>query len=209
VNSGKSTLFNTLVGCERAIVSPRPGTTRDTIEAQIQVAGIAVTLVDTAGLGESGDVVELEGMRRAEAAVAGAEGTIHLWAADAPGPPPQREHCRTVLVRSKADLARGAPLPSWLDVSCRSGAGVERLRSRLARLVTDEVVDLGGEVAIGARHRACLESAERELAGCDFAAPELAAQNLRWAVDALAEVMGEVGVEEVLDEVFGTFCIGK
>jgi len=212
-NSGKSTLFNTLLGTDRAIVAPSPGTTRDLLEADLEIAGMAVTLIDTAGLRASADPVEEEGVRRAEAAVAGAAVVVELWPVDSDRPPPRRDSggVPTVRVRSKADLQRsGAAAPDgWLPVSCVTCEGLDVLRSKLADAVTGEVVDLGGEVAIGRRHRQLLERASAELDRCDLVEAEVAAEALRWAERALAELIGEVATDDVLDEVFASFCIGK
>jgi tRNA modification GTPase len=212
-NSGKSTLFNRLLGSERAIVAAEPGTTRDLLEAELELAGVKVTLVDTAGLRRTGDPVESEGVRRARAAMAGADVVVVLWSVDGAAAPPETEAhgCEVVSVRSKADLAGPGwhPEPGWTAVSCLDGDGVEAVRQQLAAVVTGPLPDLGGEVAIGRRHRAALERAAGELADCEPAVPELAAENVRWAADAIAELIGEVATDQVLDEVFGSFCIGK
>lgn len=208
-NSGKSTLFNTLLGRERAIVGPHPGTTRDVLEAELEIAGLRVALADTAGLREAADPVEEEGVRRARAAAATATVVIELWPADG-GPPPGAppEDAATIRVMSKADLPHPAA-PSPLAVSCATGEGVDRLRELLAETVAGGVPDLGGEVAISQRHRRGLERAVAELAACDLAAPELAAESLRWATGELEALIGGLATEEVLDEVFASFCIGK
>jgi tRNA modification GTPase len=214
-NAGKSTLFNELLGAERAIVAPDPGTTRDLIEAELEIAGILVTLVDTAGLREVSGRVESEGVRRARAAAAAAGGLIELWPADADAPlepSEERQGRPSIRVRSKADLlGDGEDVTSggWLALSCVTGQGVGELRERLAEMVTGEIPDLEGGVAIGRRHRQALERALEELESCDFAEPELAAESLRWALKGIRELTGEVASEEVLDEVFRTFCIGK
>jgi tRNA modification GTPase len=208
-NSGKSSLFNTLLGHERAIVGPHPGTTRDVLEAELEIAGLRVTLADTAGLREAADPVEKEGVRRARAAAAGATVVLELWPADGglpPGTPP--EDAVTIRVISKADLPHPAA-PALLAVSCATGEGVECLRERLAATVAGGVPDLGGEVAISERHRRGLERAAAELAACDLATPELAAESLRWAAGELETLIGGLATEELLDEVFASFCIGK
>ncbi|HOC42945.1 MAG TPA: tRNA uridine-5-carboxymethylaminomethyl(34) synthesis GTPase MnmE [Thermoanaerobaculales bacterium] len=208
-NSGKSTLFNTLLGTERAIVAPHPGTTRDLLEAELEIAGLRVTLVDTAGLHEAADPVEVEGVRRARAAAASATVILELSPADGGTPPPApAEEGTTIRVLSKADLPHAAP-GDRLPVSCATGAGVDRLRATLAETVAGKVPDLGGEVAISRRHRRALERAADELIACDLDHPELGAESLRWAVRELGELLGEVATEDLLDEVFGSFCIGK
>jgi tRNA modification GTPase len=208
-NSGKSTLFNTLLGRERAIVGPHPGTTRDVLEAELEIAGLRVTLADTAGLREAADPVEEEGVRRARAAAASAMVVLELWPADGgspPGAPP--DDAVTIRVMSKADLPH-PDAPSLLAVSCATGEGIDRLRELLAATVAGGVPDLGGEVAISERHRRGLERAAAELTACDLATPELAAESLRWAAGELEALIGGIATEELLDEVFASFCIGK
>jgi tRNA modification GTPase len=210
-NAGKSTLFNLLCGSERAIVSPHPGTTRDLLETELDIGGVPVVIQDTAGLREDGDAVEAEGHRRALAAAATADAALLLWASDSdaepPGPP---ESLPVIRVRSKADLLAGDQVrDGWLGVSCHTGAGVEALRAELLRTALEDIPDLGGAVAISARHRRAVESARSELDALDLARPETAAQNVRWALRAIDELIGEVADEEVLDEIYSSFCIGK
>jgi tRNA modification GTPase len=210
-NAGKSTLFNYLCGSERAIVSPHPGTTRDLLEAELDIGGVPVVIQDTAGLREGGDAVEAEGHRRAMAAAAAADGALLLWASDSdaePGGLP--ETLPVIRVRSKIDLEPRRKAPAgWLGMSCRSGEGVGALRGELLRTVLEDIPDLGGAVAISARHRRAVERAESELDALDLARPETAAQNVRWALDAINELVGQVADEEVLDEIYSSFCIGK
>ena len=209
VNAGKSTLFNHLVGRERAIVSPQPGTTRDLIEAEIEVAGLRVVLVDTAGIGTPSDALELEGVRRARAAAAAAGAAILLWPCGGGEAPVEPDGIEVVRVRSKADLSRDPIEAGWLPVSVHRGTGLEGLVQRLEAVVAAQEAELGDEVAISRRHRRGLERAKDELEDCRFDAAELAAERLRWAVEELGEVIGDVSREAVLDEVFSGFCIGK
>ena len=214
-NSGKSTLFNRLLDEERAIVSARPGTTRDVLEAELEIEGLAACLVDTAGFRESGDEVEIEGVRRAGAAVAGADVVVLLEAADGSAETcgwVAAEGAETVWVRSKCDLA-GSPGrgggEGGMRVSAVTGEGLGELRERLAEIVRGSVADLEGGVAVGERHRTALVRAACELRESDPEEPELAAENVRVALDAVRLLTGEVANEEVLDEVFRQFCIGK
>jgi len=211
-NSGKSTLFNQLVGRERAIVSPHPGTTRDVLEAEVEVAGVRVILKDTAGLGATDDPVEREGVRRARGAAAVADAVLLLWPVDGvrESMPQAAEHQPTLRIRSKWDLAGAEPLPDgWIAVSCKTGDGMDELRRALAELVAAEVADLGGETAIAERHRSALETAIAELEAADFELPEIAAEAARAALEAVKELTGEVVTEDVLDRIFSAFCIGK
>ena len=126
-NAGKSTLFNHLCGLERAIVSPHPGTTRDLIEAELDIGGVRMVVQDTAGLRSGGDEVEIEGHRRAQAAAAAADLAVVLWAVDDGGgsePPAVPEDLPVIRVRSKADLRPDtAANDGWLRLSCHDGEG--------------------------------------------------------------------------------------
>ncbi len=212
-NAGKSTLFNQLCGSERAIVSPHPGTTRDVIEAELDLAGVRTIIQDTAGLRSEGDAVEIEGRRRALGAAEAADVVILMWGLDddgeePPSAPPTR--APVIRIRSKADLGGdGGGHDGRLRVSCHTGEGLVELRSQLVRVVEDEIPDLGGAVAIAARHREALKIAATELEGCDPGFPEVAAEKARWAVRAVEELIGEVGSEDVLDLIYSEFCIGK
>jgi len=210
-NSGKSTLFNYLCGAERAIVSPHPGTTRDVVEAELDIGGVAVLIQDTAGLRDGGDAVEIEGHRRALAAAASADAALVLWGAeseDRPGDLP--DNLPVIRLRSKIDLRPGLAADNgWIGISCHTGDGMSDLRRELLRTVLHDIPDLGGVVAISARHRRSVEVAAAELDACDVSQPETAAESIRWALHAVDELIGEVANEEVLDEIYGTFCIGK
>jgi tRNA modification GTPase len=212
-NAGKSTLFNLLCGNERAIVSPHPGTTRDVIEAELDVGGVRMVLRDTAGLRAQGDAVETEGHRRAVGAAAMADIVILMWASDGAeneGPPDAPNSVVVIRVKSKIDLG-GDPTKegAWLPVSCVTGEGIETLRARLAAAVAGEIPNLGGAVAIADRHRRSLEKAAGELALCDPRRPEIGAEQARRALIALDELVGEVSSEEVFDVIYRDFCIGK
>jgi tRNA modification GTPase len=212
-NSGKSTLFNYLCGLNRAIVSPHPGTTRDVLEAELDVSGIRIVVQDTAGLRAEGDEVELEGQRRAHAAAASADLAVLLWAVDGEQGPPLSllaEETPVIRVRSKSDLSPDADAPDgWIRLSCLSGEGVETLRREIARRARGDLADLGGAVAIAERHRHALEDAAKELESCDLRVPETVAESLRWALRSIDQLIGEVVADDVLDQVFSSFCIGK
>ena len=220
-NVGKSSLLNLLLGSERAIVSARPGTTRDVIEEAIAVGGIPLRLIDTAGLRESADELEQAGMERTrrqleradlvlqvvEASEARAEGGGPM--ADGPG--------ATLLVLNKIDLGEH---PSWRGVegvrmSCRTGAGLADLEAAIvARVTQGETVARDWAIAINARHQACLETAAHCTAAARTAlaggvSPELLAEELRAALEAVGDVVGHVESEDVLGKIFSTFCIGK
>ena len=208
-NAGKSTLVNALARREVAIVSPYPGTTRDVLEVRLDIGGVPVTLLDTAGLRETDDPVEAEGVRRARARTAGADLVIEL--VDATALPPTRRAERPAVLRiaTKIDLA---PAPAGVDlgVSARTGTGMDRLQDRLAEAARQMTAHAGPPPLTRARHRTALaEAVTRLTAARDAPLPELRGEDLRLAVQAIGRVTGQLGVEDVLDQVFRQFCIGK
>lgn len=209
-NAGKSTLLNWLAEREAAIVSPVAGTTRDAIEVAIILDGVKVTLVDTAGLRETSDPIEAEGVRRAMFHVEHADGVIQMFTAD---DPPQTFLPSALLVCNKLDLAPAPPtLPEHpvLAISLRTGEGLSRFRAHLEENVRALTAGRPGAPLTRARHRAAAEAAHAHLeaaAGVDW--PEMRGEELRLAMRALGRLTGEVGVEDILDTVFGQFCIGK
>jgi tRNA modification GTPase len=220
-NVGKSSLLNRLLGFERAIVSDSPGTTRDTLEETINLLGIPLRLVDTAGLREATHPVEVQGIQRTARQIEAADLLLEVADASAPRPaaagiPESTAHC--LLVLNKTDLGEH---PSWAGVDavrlcCISGEGFETLAQRIRDLLHFNEVDWGDHaVAINARHQASLTAARSALtaalawwddAGQD---PELAAIDLREALDALGEIPGRVDTEDLLGVIFSRFCIGK
>ncbi|MCS6892798.1 MAG: tRNA uridine-5-carboxymethylaminomethyl(34) synthesis GTPase MnmE [Rhodovarius sp.] len=209
-NAGKSSLLNALAGREAAIVSPLAGTTRDVVEARILLAGVPVTLADTAGLRETADAIEAEGVRRARAQAAGADLVLAVFAADQP---PDRETLALVeggaiAVVNKVDVAE-PPLPG-IAVSALSGVGIEALREALSEAVRARAGLAEAAGLTRPRHRAALAEAVAALDELPAAPlPELRAEALRAALRALGRITGRVGVEAVLDAVFAEFCIGK
>jgi tRNA modification GTPase len=215
-NAGKSSLFNALVAREAAIVTPIAGTTRDVLDAELVIGGYAVTLSDTAGLRESDDVVEAEGVRRARARAEAAD--LRLWVR-APGDPEgvAAAFARPddLVVLTKADLAGGAlppPNRASIVVSTTTGAGMAALHDWIAARLAQDLSGADFPAVTRERHRRRLEDAlisvEAGRRALDIA-PEMAGDDLRRAADALARVTGAIGVEDILGEVFSTFCIGK
>lgn len=214
-NAGKSSLLNRLLGFERAIVSAIPGTTRDTIEEIASLRGIPFRITDTAGLRETQDAVEREGVERARHAITQADVIVHVIdiraGAAAPIAPGE------IVAVNKIDLAaEGTALPDFpFRISCLTGEGIPALVDAIVEQARGRQA---GEApmlaAINARHQACLRrareflgQAEGELAG--GAPPELASIPLREALEATGEVTGETGIEDILGQIFSTFCIGK
>jgi tRNA modification GTPase len=211
-NAGKSSLLNALAGREAAIVSARAGTTRDVVEVAVELAGVPVVLADTAGLRETGDEIEAEGVRRALARAEAADLRLAVFAADAepdaatlgllggPG---------TIAVVNKVDLATPG-VNGAVAVSARTGAGLDALRARLAEEVAARAGLTEAAALTRPRHMAALAEAAAALAEAEAAPlPEIAAEGLRAALAAVGRITGRVGVEEILDRVFGEFCIGK
>jgi tRNA modification GTPase len=224
-NVGKSSLFNALLGTERAIVTDVPGTTRDAIEAHATCDGFPFRLVDTAGLRASEDLVERRGVEVSHRYLASADVVIFCAEAGQDLAPEESAFLEQVrapvlMVRTKVDrlrdsaraAARGAEVP----VSAISGDGIHVLRERLAELAFTNLAKRGEvePVVTRERHRVALESAVREVRAFRRVRVEgletaVAATHLRAAVTALEDVVGLVSTEDVLDRVFGSFCVGK
>jgi tRNA modification GTPase len=198
-NAGKSSLLNALAGRDAAIVTAMAGTTRDLVEAPTALGGAPFLLIDTAGLRDSDDPVEAIGVARARASLAGAD--IVLWLGQADAAP-----AGAIRVHAKADLGP-APGPADLSTSMVTGEGVDPLRRMLIERAAD-LLPAPGEVALNVRHRAALAETEAALleTGPDLL---IVAESLRRARVALDRVTGQAGVEEMLDALFGRFCIGK
>jgi tRNA modification GTPase len=200
-NAGKSSLFNALVQREAAIISAIPGTTRDLIEAPVAIAGVPFLLIDTAGIRESSDEVETIGVARARDSLARAD--LILWLGE-PGDAP----AEAIRVHPKSDIQ---PLVEECDiaVSATTGEGLDAL-TRLLIQHSSSLLPGEGEVAINGRHRAALEEARAALGEAGASEDLLiAAESLRRARAALDRITGKAGVEDMLDALFGRFCIGK
>ena len=226
-NAGKSTLLNRLARREAAIVSPYAGTTRDIIEVHLDLDSYPVTLLDTAGIRESAEPVEQEGVRRARERAGGAD--LVLWVID--GSADDRTNfpetdlvaaTRIWLVVNKMDLAnpgKAAPIKNEYEfsyyVSAATGAGMEKLVERLAGFAKDYFSTVEAGIVTRARHRHLFEAtvAAIDRALAEAAKPgeheELIAEELRSAATALGRLTGRVDVEDILDVIFRDFCIGK
>jgi len=215
-NSGKSTLLNRLAQRDVAIVTDIPGTTRDPIEVALDLDGVPVVLVDTAGVRETRDPIEAEGVRRALARAESADLVLWLAEANAPSPPSPPSARRVSIVRTKSDLVdsetqRRMAVDGQIVLSARTGVGMDGL----IRYLSQEAAALGGEPALvtHARQRHALaEAADRVASAMSVAGTgreEIVAEELRLAARALGRVTGRVDVEDVLDQVFRNFCIGK
>ncbi len=233
-NAGKSSLLNRLAGDERAIVSAKPGTTRDVVEARLDLGGVPVTFADTAGLrAETTDEIEREGMRRArlraeraairiivvDATRANGAETMSVDSTDALGVSFQSGD---FLILNKMDLVPAAKGPATTGerrdglavyaLSVQTGEGFEAFFAALTQRVIDLAADPEEAALTRERHVRAVETAIEALAaarGRVASSPELAAEDVRLAARALARITGAVGVEDVLDEIFSSFCIGK
>jgi len=222
-NIGKSSLLNRLAQSERAIVTAIPGTTRDLLRESVQLDGIALTLVDTAGLRDSADVVEQEGMRRARDELTRADVAVlvtdsahaaadaALLAGCAPGATRLIVHNKIDLSGEQAHVEEHADGCTHVFLSAHSGAGLQQLRDALRRLGGRQ--EPGGAFSARQRHVRALETTAQALreAGAQLQrrAGELAAEELRRAQRSLGEITGEFSSDDLLGAIFATFCIGK
>ena len=204
-NAGKSTLFNALIAREAAIVSPQPGTTRDVIEAPVEIGGIPFVFSDTAGLRESGDAIEDEGVRRAQAVSRRAD--IVLWLG-APEDAPPEENVIRLHPRADEKGRESVPDPAILPVSAISGEGLPELRSAL-RDHAQALLPGEDQLALNRRQRRALHDAAAKLTAAEAGDWVLLAEMLRLARADLDRISGRGGVEDMLDALFGQFCIGK
>ncbi|MBE7183966.1 MAG: tRNA uridine-5-carboxymethylaminomethyl(34) synthesis GTPase MnmE [Methylobacterium mesophilicum] len=211
-NAGKSTLLNALAQREAAIVSDEAGTTRDLIEVQLSLDGNRVRLVDTAGLRESAGRVESIGIARALERARTAKLVLHLIDLSEPQPQSLPEtHANVVTLGSKADLAGSTRPDTDLTISAETGEGIETLLSLIGSQAASSLGDLGETLPSRERHAAHLRVAAAELEGAliEDRPLELRAESLRLAATALGRITGEIGTEDVLGEIFSSFCIGK
>jgi tRNA modification GTPase len=257
-NAGKSSLLNQLLGHDRAIVSPIPGTTRDTIEETANIRGLPVIFIDTAGLREARDEIEVEGIRRSHESLQKAEFILHVFDISEPLTDADEKYLaefagkKRILVRNKIDLPAKLNLPSVVaqafqpagsgdfpvagrntglespvnpqagkpalqvvDVCCLTGKGIESLKDAIKNLVwSGEIKTEMLQVMINSRHQDALNRARnathRATAALRAGATlELAAMDLRIAVNAVGEIVGKTATEDLLDTIFSQFCIGK
>ncbi len=232
-NVGKSTIMNALLKRERAIVTDEPGTTRDVIEETVSVDGIAVRLIDTAGWRDASSAAEVEGVRRARAAAQGADLTLHILDAGDGVTEEDEEIARALtdgeaawplVVINKIDLVEAGTESEALHgiahavaISALTGEGLEELRAALARAIVpshEKALGVDAAVVTNARHVDALKrvsefiarSVEQVRAG---ASPDVVAQEIADAADALGDITGETAPEDVLHRVFERFCVGK
>ena len=203
-NAGKSSLLNALVQAERAIVTPIAGTTRDVIEAPVSMAGIPFILVDTAGLHDSADEVESIGIGKARQEASNAD--ILLWLGPAASAP---DHERLIALNPKVDLPPEKASEQGMAVSSHTGEGLPELSEKLVGLAR-ELLPRGDEIALLRREHELLMNASAALSrAASLTDPVLVAEELRSARTAIDRIAGRAGVEDLLDALFGRFCLGK
>jgi tRNA modification GTPase len=223
-NAGKSSLLNALAQREAAIVSDIPGTTRDVVEVRLVLGGFPVWIADTAGLREAADAIEAEGVRRALARAE--EADLRIGVVDAGADTPASVSAvlgpTDLLVQSKLDLLgppasrRQAPALAGetpaVQVSAVTSEGLRELEASIAQRVTDALGREEAPVLTRARHRRLVQEAQaalmRAIPALDVG-PELAAEDVRVAADQIGRLTGRIDVEDLLDEIFSSFCIGK
>lgn len=230
-NVGKSSLFNRLLGEERAIVTSVAGTTRDYLEETVNLGGIPINLIDTAGVRDTEDTVERIGVERSLQKLK--EADIILFVLDAGEEEPTEEEIKlahlvkqsekpTLVVLNKIDKVKrinlgGFPLQGFpiLKVSAKTGEGLENLKREILKAAGISTSE-GGTIYISLRHEELLKRAKKALENAlsylkegDFYSPEILMLDLREASDSLGEIIGDVTTEDVLGQIFSTFCIGK
>ena len=227
-NAGKSSLLNRLLGYDRVIVSDTHGTTRDTIEETVNLEGVPVRLLDTAGLRTSESEVESKGIARTEKSLQLADLRLHIADRNAPKAPhfngtdlpavasADAAASNEIVVLNKSDLPEDKDWKSFpaLRISCLTGEGLPELQTEILARIRQQNLRPESAVAINTRHRDCLR---RALESCDRAgaamgeglSAEYIAVDLDQALRAVGEVIGMVDVEQILDSVFSQFCIGK
>ncbi|MGB3718054.1 MAG: tRNA uridine-5-carboxymethylaminomethyl(34) synthesis GTPase MnmE [Proteobacteria bacterium] len=219
-NVGKSSLLNALARRDAAIVSDEAGTTRDVIEVRLDLEGLPIIVSDTAGIREAAGRVEQEGIRRTLARSRAADLIIWLMDATAPNPhlPPELAELadRTLWVTNKIDLREGGwpdVLPDdMLAISARTGQGIDELARRIAAIARERLAPSEHPSLTQERHRRNLSECQKALIDFLEGSPwqlELRAEDLRIAARALGRITGRIDPEQVLDEIFGRFCIGK
>ncbi len=215
-NAGKSSLINQIARRDVAIVSAEAGTTRDLIEVHLDLGGLPVTMIDTAGLRQAAGAIEAEGMRRARQAAADAALRLLVYDASIGPPPPDLAAIAgddSLFIANKMDLGGALPVPAdhW-PVSARAGDGVAALLAAIGARLAAIYAPSEAPLLTRARHRHALEAAQAALVRAQAMLATdavLAAEDLRLAARAMGRITGRVDVEDLLDRIFSDFCIGK
>lgn len=214
-NAGKSSLLNALAGRDAAIVSDIAGTTRDAIEVRMDIAGFPVILTDTAGLRQSTDKIEEEGVRRALARAGEADIRLALFDACQPRDAATEAQIdgNTLIVKNKIDLLDCHPRESGNDVFCistKTGQGIDELLATIEKRIGSMFAGANAPLITRSRHRALLGACLAHLKRVDFGSPlEITCEELRLAAREIGKITGKIAVDDVLDVIFKQFCIGK
>jgi tRNA modification GTPase len=226
-NVGKSSLLNALLGTDRAIVTSVPGTTRDVLDEVMNIRGVPVRFLDTAGVRETDDLVEHEGIKRSRAAIEQADVLLLVLDGSSRLTPDDRDLLTSVGDKSRIVVVNKSDLPLGIEesdltgfkpmvqISAKTGAGLDELRDRIRRIVgSGDLEPREGAMATRTRHHAALTAAESALdktveSVSTSLSGEFIAVDLRGAIDALGEITGAVSTDDVLDRIFSEFCIGK
>jgi len=215
-NAGKSSLLNRLLGYERAIVSDTEGTTRDTVEEMINLRGLPIRLVDTAGVRDASDHIENLGIERTQQELKRADLVIHIVDGvsgefiEAP-----KTEGVVISVANKSDEAGFQSRPDFVSISCETSEGITKLEEAISQAILS-----GGEirsanlVAINHRHQGCLIRAKESLTSAlsqieAQESPEFVSLDLREAIEMIGAIAGKIDTEDILGDIFANFCIGK
>jgi tRNA modification GTPase len=230
-NVGKSTLFNRLIGQNKAIVTPQPGTTRDILESPIEIHGIPVQLTDTAGLRETDEIIEEEGIKRAKEKLNNADAVLLLLDISKEISKEDQEIIklapleRTIIVWNKQDLTNSNKTPNQKElginqpvtsviISCKKDKGITELTEKIANYLGSQPIDGEGSVVMVARQKESLQKTISHLSKAEAILlhqenEELVAISIREALNSLGELIGETTHDDLLDLIFSSFCIGK
>lgn len=221
-NVGKSSLLNRLLGRERAIVTEIAGTTRDTLEEALEVDGVTLNLIDTAGIRESDDAIERMGVERSRRAAESSDAVLFVSVADRPYNDEEikmldaletQTHAIVLRVVNKCDLGIDPSHAGAIAISAKQNIGVDALKRRVVECVTGGKIDPSADLITNERHlqaiRRALEALESARAALGSVPTECVALDLRAAYFALGEITGQSATEEIVDRIFSKFCLGK
>ena len=211
-NVGKSSLFNAILGANRAIVSDTPGTTRDVVSATIDMGGYMVNLSDTAGIRRATDTVEKQGIERTKTEIENADIIIYVQSATNKITIPPRHAQNEIYVVNKSDVGKNPPAHGAVYVSAKTGDGIKKLITTINKKIARIAMTAESGVAVNARTRELLTTAATELKSA-LAAPtgnyDIFAEHTRRAADAIGKILGTITANEVLDATFSQLCLGK
>ena len=211
-NVGKSSLFNAILGANRAIVSDTPGTTRDVVSVNLDIGGYMVNLSDTAGLRETNDKIEQAGIERTQSEIENADIIINVQSAENNPHIPQKIKPNEIYVINKSDLDKATKIKNAIYVSAKTGDGVPELTTAIKNKISDIAKTADNGVAVNARTRALLNDAADELKNALNAGTEnydIFSEHTRRAADAIGKILGTITASEVLDATFSQLCLGK